>query len=1158
MLPIRFDHRVLASLPMPGREEVKRLLAVLNAVVARRVLTYFRKRKMTDAVRLARVAEQYTIERMEDPTSAIDITSVVTRSVDGWTLHIHEQVFDYLAFVIPSDPDQRLVDTPPEQRKGLAFAEFMLRHELEHMIYPGLEERDAVRSDCDFAMDRRHSDPTYYQTLRAALADPMTGLNGGQYLDLLDRLENSKECSDLIEAMTTDHLKLAARLPDGVLRGAFPIMGRDTKVAIASACYAASHGGSRPLLERADWLHKMLALLADEMEKDRAEGKAIYTILHQRLDMPSLLHEIELPAEALAGKSEDDAFELFSTRLTDLARERRAAGGGGARATKSMEPRGLDKASARMSLSDRIEAARNDALVPRSVIDTIDKNRSATGGVSGAKYNELIETLLAIPWGKIRPIGVTPEEFIKGLDASHHGLERPKEILADFFTNLIWRYRHFSREQVASWHQTGSAFLLVGPPGVGKTSLAISAAQNLGIPFHKLSLGGMRDEADLRGHGFTYEGSKPGGIVQGLVKMGAMNGMFIMDEADKTEKFAIATLLEILDPEQNFLFHDKYASTTVDIDLSNCHFILTANTLETVPDPVADRCEIVFLDRYSVEEKMAIAVEHLLPRVRARHDIAPDAVFFAPEERTELLRHLITTYTREAGVRQLERVLRTLFLRVHRKEVMGGEGKPVRLTRELIKRYLDEPTPPRQINPEDRVGEMLGLGVDVQRGVGSIIPIQATPVLLGEEGESRQGRVSLLETTGNLEKVMDESRKVALTGIGFCGEELGIARESLQRPLHLHFMGASSRKDGPSAGGAIALALASRLTAKKVRRDVAMTGEIDTQGRITAVGGLDVKLESAYEAGCRTVVIPRENLYGEFGVERFPQALKEELQVLTFEEWETDHTPFDYRKHLLQVVAVDHVVAAAKVAFVDEADLRPAELLVAAHGRRAADTLARTGTHPSPCVQMLYLKSSQELHPRHLRGAFCTQCRGCRLLVVTEAERDVRGQLPHLDEVARLEAFDPSRDDLEPLLADLLAPCADGGSVAAVAPYFLLTPGGSLRAHLPADGRSVRLMANNYAVQGVKIKNCKAALNRAACYLMRLGPADLAACPFVAELEGILVADLSFIPEKYRLDVERAETIFTRSVDAWLNEVETRLVASSPGQPAPMPGPPSR
>ena len=220
----------------------------------------------------------------------------------------------------------------------------------------------------------------------------------------------------------------------------------------------------------------------------------------------------------------------------------------------------------------------------------------------------------------------------------------------------------------------------------------------------------MRDEADMRGHGFTYEGSKPGAIVQGLIKMQTMNGMFILDEADKTEKFAIATLLEILDPEQNHLFHDKYTETTVDIDLSNCHFFLTANTLDGVPPVVVNRCEVISLSQYSVEEKVVIAREHLIKRLRSQYQITEEAISFDPDEEADLLRHLIRTYTYEAGVRELERIIRTLFLRIQRKEILGRENQTIRITRERIKEYLKEPTRPRQINPEDAIGEMLAPG----------------------------------------------------------------------------------------------------------------------------------------------------------------------------------------------------------------------------------------------------------------------------------------------------------------------------------------------------------------------------------------------------------------------------------------------------------------
>ncbi len=625
-----------------------------------------------------------------------------------------------------------------------------------------------------------------------------------------------------------------------------------------------------------------------------------------------------------------------------------------------------------------------DPLFPREVLEVIEKNKLNAVGHSGSKYSELIETLLAIPWAKLQPIEVSPEQFQEGLNTSHYGLEKPKEILCDFFSNLIWRYRKLGprSEKWAQWKKTGSSFLLVGPPGVGKTSLAISVAQNLSIPYHKTSLGGMKDEADLRGHGFTYEGSKPGAIVQGLIRMGVMNGMFIMDEADKTEKFAIATLLEILDPEQNHLFHDKFTQTTVDIDLSNSHFILTANTLETVPPPVANRCEIIFLDRYSVEEKIAIAKQYLIRRVREKHQISEKEIYFDPDQEKELLRLLVRNYTHEAGVRELERAIRTLFLRIQRKEILGKGVSSFCITRESIKEFLDEPQPPRKINPEDRVGEMLALGVNPEMGIGSVIPIQATSL----PGISRQaaGRtLSVIHATGNIERVMDESRKVATTALFQCASQLGLDMKDLDEPVHLHFMGASSRKDEPSAGGAIALALASLLSGKPLRRDVAMTGEIDTRGRITAVGGIDLKLETAFEAGCKTMIIPSENLRGEEGLERLPRSLREELQILSFQQWQGPHEPFDYNHHLLQVVTVEDLVQAATVAFVEQEELSCLENLFQEHAQKVAP-LVRASVEGG---LLLLLKDVEEMDPCLLEPSYTVCSTRFNLALIKVASR---------------------------------------------------------------------------------------------------------------------------------------------------------------------------
>jgi ATP-dependent Lon protease len=798
-----------------------------------------------------------------------------------------------------------------------------------------------------------------------------------------------------------------------------------------------------------------------------------------------------------------------------------------------LEPHEALPDSPRQSLGDRISNARKNPAVPRSVLEVIDKNQTGLKGHSAAKYTEFVETLLALPWGKLHPIDVGPKEFAAGLDTSHYGLHRPKEIVTDFFSNLIWRYRNFDQEKISTWNRTGSSFLFVGPPGVGKTSLAISIARNLGIPYHKVSLGGMRDESDLRGHGFTYEGSKPGAIVQGLVKMGVMNGMFILDEADKTEKFAIATLLEILDPEQNHLFHDKYTQTTVDINLSNCHFILTANTLDTVPEPVIDRCQVVMLNRYSIEEKVAIARKHIIPRIRQQHGLEEALIHFEPDREQELLRELVRNYTHEAGVRQLEWTLRTLFLRLQRREIFDQEESSVVITHQLIKRYLEEPTLPKRINEEDRVGEVLALGVDVERGIGSVIPIQATRIRGASNTESA---LSMVHATGNIEKVMDESRTVATTGILHNAEHLDIHPDRVGDAVHLHFMGGSTRKDGPSAGGAIAVALASFLNGRQVRRDVAITGEIDTHGRITGVGGLDVKLETAANAGCKTVIIPAENLHGSGGVDRFPEPLKAELQILDYAAWEQAHQPFDYSRHVLQVVAVDHIIQAMKVAVIDDDELDELESKFVSHAEKVSQEILRTGEGNCPNPQIVLVKESDEIGDDHFKPAICQQCVGCRLLVAKEIQEEITNRFSDMEPQIQFLDFDLISNNFNKVLTEAIQE-NDHPPVAIIAPFFTLKAGG-LQKPNPAE---MKLLANNYAAQGIKLKRCKPLLNRTFCRMGHLGPEAFDDVPFLTKEDGITVVDLSLIPEKYRLLVPRAEEILNRCLAAWLEKVDRVL-----------------
>lgn len=1143
MFPMEFDHTVLDTLPLPAEEDIERVSRILKAIVSRRVMPYFRKNRGTDAITISQVGEHLVLQRLEDPSNRVRGVSLVTREEKKWLVHIHERVFDYLAFVIPGHPEARLGEGTPEERKVLALSEFLLRHEIEHMLYPQRSERDVLEADAVFAMFRKENDPTFYRALRNAISDELNGLKGGPYSVLFDAVEKGESQEPAVTEIVNVYVGILGDLPEKLIQAVFPLLDGEIKTKVLGLCYRRSRDTSYSLIKRTSCLDKLARLFDILLVGDAQEARQVFDTFKDRWGIVYLLQEFGWSESMVEGKDTKQIFELFRESLARFLEETR--GLFGIVPPVKEVPRTEKKAVEQpvKSLKDRIEEAKKDPAFPSQVMEVIDKNKLNAVGHSGSKFSELIETLLAIPWGKIQEIKVTPEEFEQGLDRSHYGLKKPKEIICDFFTNLIWRYDQFQGEDSGQWRRNGSAFLFVGPPGVGKTSLAISIATNLRIPYHKLSLGGMRDEADLRGHGFTYEGSKPGAIVQGLIKMGAMNGMFIMDEADKTEKFAISTLLEILDPEQNHLFHDKYTQTTVDIDLSNCHFMLTANTLDTVPPPVINRCEVVHLDRYSVEEKIAIAQEHLIRRIRERYRILEERIFFDPGQEEDLLRHLIKNYTREAGVRELERMIRTLLLRAFRKEILTSRHFSVKVTREKIKKYLEAPVLPRQINNEDRVGEMMALGINVELGIGSLIPIQATLVKSYSDDEPRHGSLSMVHATGNIEKIMDESRKVATTAILYCAESLKIDLARATAPVHLHFMAGSTPKDGPSGGGAVAMALASVLTGRSIRRDVAMTGEIDTQGRITGIGGLDVKLETAGDAGCKTVIIPRENLTGKYGIERMSDALKEELQVLTYEEWKEDHEPFDHEKHELQVIAVDDILQAADIATIDESEIQALEDFFVPHAGAVAAALVPMRKSAGPCFNIIYAKNIEELELDRQGDSLQEHC-GSVYLVRPEVKAAIHKAFPDREEELELWEFDPGRDSLGLMLRkideSLHGNLATLASFSLLAPYFFLI---NQRDQIRSIGKELRawnltLFANNYTAQGFKIKRSKRILNRVYRYLSRLEPEHLEACPFLCEKDGIQVVNLSYIPEKYSLDLARAQKILNGGLANWLTTVE--------------------
>ena len=434
------------------------------------------------------------------------------------------------------------------------------------------------------------------------------------------------------------------------------------------------------------------------------------------------------------------------------------------------------------------------------------------------------------------------------LDEDHFGLDEVKERILDHSAvlSLVGRL-------------DGQVLCLVGPPGVGKTSLGRSIARALGRKFVRMSLGGVRDEAEIRGHRRTYIGAMPGRVIQAMRRAGTVNPVLLLDEVDKLghdyRGDPSAAILEVLDPEQNVAFNDHYLE--VDYDLSQVFFVTTANSLAGIPDPLRDRMEIVRIPGYLDHEKLSIARRHLIPRQLARHGIDPSLVAFEPEALMLLMRG----YTREAGVRELERRLARVGRKLARREVEGRatpeapDAAPAPGAAEVIRaadlHALLGPAPydPDDTSLEDKVGVATGLAY--------------TPV----GGETLEIEVSVvdgrgkLQLTGTLGDVMKESASAAMSYARARAAALGIDRDFHRtRDVHVHIPAGATPKDGPSAGIAIATAIVSALTGTPVRGDVAMTGEISLRGRVLPIGGLKEKAVAAQRSGVSDVVIPYGNV----------------------------------------------------------------------------------------------------------------------------------------------------------------------------------------------------------------------------------------------------------------------------------------------------------
>jgi ATP-dependent Lon protease len=449
-----------------------------------------------------------------------------------------------------------------------------------------------------------------------------------------------------------------------------------------------------------------------------------------------------------------------------------------------------------------------------------------------------IDWVLAIPWfEKTRDIEKLEDaEYI--LEKDHYGLEKPKERILEYLA-----------VKKLSDSLKGPVLCFVGPPGVGKTSLAKSVARALGRNFVRLSLGGVRDEAEIRGHRRTYIGALPGKIIQSMKKSRSCNPVFCLDEVDKMNSDfrgdPASALLEVLDPEQNYAFNDHYLD--LDYDLSNVLFITTANALHTIPLPLRDRMEIIELDSYAEEEKLEIAVNYLIPRQQEQHGLSSSDMLIS----TGAIRELTGSYTREAGVRNLERSIGAICRKTARKIVTSREiSRPVRITRQSLGRLLG---PARFRNGQAEKKSLTGVatGLAWTETGGTILQIEA--VIMPGRGK--------LTITGKLGDVMQESARAAMSYVRSRSGQFGLPWNFYQKiDIHIHVPEGAIPKDGPSAGITIATVLVSSLLKVPVRHDVAMTGEITLRGRVLPIGGLKEKLLAARRAGIGIVLIPEDNM----------------------------------------------------------------------------------------------------------------------------------------------------------------------------------------------------------------------------------------------------------------------------------------------------------
>jgi ATP-dependent Lon protease len=515
---------------------------------------------------------------------------------------------------------------------------------------------------------------------------------------------------------------------------------------------------------------------------------------------------------------------------------------------------GEDDASVVEEYREKIEAAG----MPEAVKEQADKELARFERMGGEGSGEAqmirnyLDWLLAVPWSERSDENLDPVHAREVLDGDHFGLEDVKDRIVEFLAVKKLRADRGLDEQSASDRRRGggSILTLVGPPGTGKTSIGESVAKATGREFVRIALGGVRDEAEIRGHRRTYIGALPGRLVRALRDAGTMNPVILLDEVDKVgadhRGDPSAALLEVLDPAQNHSFRDHYLD--VEIDLSQVLFLATANTLETIPGPLLDRMEVIPFDGYTVLEKQAIARDHLVPRQRKANGLRDDEVL-VPDE---LLHTIVDEYTRESGVRQLERVVGTLLRKTATRIASGKDEAPVTVDLDRVRDALGRQKVFHESAARTAVPGV-ATGLAVTGSGGDVLFIEATRVPVpGSKGS--------LVLTGQLGDVMKESARIALSWVRANAEKIGVDPAKFEdAEFHVHVPAGAIPKDGPSAGITMATALVSLLTGRPVKHTVGMTGEVTLQGRVLPIGGLKQKSIAAHAAGLTDIVISERN-----------------------------------------------------------------------------------------------------------------------------------------------------------------------------------------------------------------------------------------------------------------------------------------------------------